>query len=203
MKIAVEADDPLTQIGIVTVLASSGNCAVLGSDERAQAQVLVLATDRLTASTRAHMRRNAQTLGTPVVLIVTDLDEQDLLNAVECKVVSVIPRTAFTAAHLTQAVRVATSGGAAFPARLTGLMIRNLEEILRESTERQAGSIGLDQREIAVLRLIADGHELSAIAKELRYSVRTIRNVISGVLGRLNLRNRSQAVAYAARAGVI
>ena len=41
------------------------------------------------------------------------------------------------------------------------------------------------------------------IAGKLRYSHRTIKNVICGITRRLNLRNRPHAVAYALRAGVI
>jgi hypothetical protein len=81
LKVAVEADDPLARIGIVTVLASDGICAVLAEEEREQAQVVVVATDRLTTSARVSLRRNAETLGAPVVLIVDQLDEQDLLAA--------------------------------------------------------------------------------------------------------------------------
>ena len=41
------------------------------------------------------------------------------------------------------------------------------------------------------------------IAKHLSYSERTIKNVIHDVTTRLQLRNRSQAVAYAMREGLI
>jgi DNA-binding CsgD family transcriptional regulator len=41
------------------------------------------------------------------------------------------------------------------------------------------------------------------IADELRYSERTVKNVIDGVTRRLELRNRSHAVAYAVRCGSI
>jgi DNA-binding NarL/FixJ family response regulator len=39
------------------------------------------------------------------------------------------------------------------------------------------------------------------IAVELCYSERTVKNIIHGVLTRLRLRNRTQAVAYAVRSG--
>lgn len=62
---------------------------------------------------------------------------------------------------------------------------------------------GLSDREIDVLRLVADGHSTSEIAAQLCYSERSIKNVIQGITTRLNLRNRSHAVAYAMRQGLI
>jgi DNA-binding NarL/FixJ family response regulator len=202
-KVAVEADDPLARIGIVTVLAADGACAVLTEEERHQAQVVVVVTDRLNASVKLTLRRNAETVGAPVVLIVDDLNEKDLLAVVECKVVSIISRPSFTAPQLTKALRAAASGGAVIPSDLTRSVIHHLERLLRESAEHRTRSFGLERREIDVLRLIADGYDLPAVASQLRYSERTIRNIVSGLLRRLNLRNRAQAVAYAARAGLI
>jgi DNA-binding NarL/FixJ family response regulator len=54
-----------------------------------------------------------------------------------------------------------------------------------------------------VLRLVADGHATSHIARELSYSERTVKNIIHDVTTRLQLRNRAQAVAYAVREGLI
>jgi DNA-binding NarL/FixJ family response regulator len=62
---------------------------------------------------------------------------------------------------------------------------------------------GLTEREIEVLRLVADGFDTSEIAGSLAYSERTIKNIIHDVTARLNLRNRSHAVAYAVRQGLI
>jgi len=62
---------------------------------------------------------------------------------------------------------------------------------------------GLTHREISILRLIADGHSTTEIARQLAYSERTIKNTLQGVTTRLQLRNRSHAVAYALREGML
>ena len=62
---------------------------------------------------------------------------------------------------------------------------------------------GLTEREVRVLRLVADGHNTAEIASQLSYSERTIKNVIQDVITRFQLRNRSHAVAYAVRQGFI
>jgi DNA-binding NarL/FixJ family response regulator len=61
----------------------------------------------------------------------------------------------------------------------------------------------LTQRELAVLRMVADGRSTHEIARALSYSERTIKNAIHDLVTRLQLRNRSHAVAYAVRAGLI
>ena len=62
---------------------------------------------------------------------------------------------------------------------------------------------GLASREIEVLRLIAEGYDTTEVAKALSYSERTVKNVLHDVTSRLQLRNRSHAVAYALREGLI
>jgi DNA-binding NarL/FixJ family response regulator len=61
----------------------------------------------------------------------------------------------------------------------------------------------LAPREIDVLRLVADGYDTGEIATKLAYSERTVKNVLHDVTTRLQLRNRSHAVAFALREGLI
>lgn len=60
-----------------------------------------------------------------------------------------------------------------------------------------------EPREIEVLRLLADGHDTASIARQLHYCERTVKNVIHDITNRHRLRNRTHAVAYALRHGVI
>ncbi len=53
------------------------------------------------------------------------------------------------------------------------------------------------------MRLVADGHDTSEIAAQLCYSERTVKNVLHDLNTRLQLKNRSHAVAYAVREGLI
>jgi len=62
---------------------------------------------------------------------------------------------------------------------------------------------GISARETDVLRLIAQGLSTREIAKKLCYSERTVKSLLHDVTVRFELRNRSHAVAFAVREGLI
>jgi len=65
------------------------------------------------------------------------------------------------------------------------------------------GPHGLNDREVEAIRLLASGMGIREIGLELSYSERTVKNILYALTTRLGLRNRTQAVAYAARMGAI
>ena len=64
-------------------------------------------------------------------------------------------------------------------------------------------TVPLTSRERDVLELIADGLSTREVATTLCYSERTIKNALQDLTVRLNLHNRTHAVAYALRMGWI
>ena len=60
----------------------------------------------------------------------------------------------------------------------------------------------LTQRELEVLRLIAQGYENKDIAGKLVISEATVRTHVSNILGKLHLASRTQAALYALREGL-
>lgn len=61
----------------------------------------------------------------------------------------------------------------------------------------------LTPRQSAVLALMAEGDGNAVIARTLSCSEHTVKNVIYELMGRLQARNRSHAVAHAVRGGLI
>ena len=204
VRVALQASDPLSQAGIASYLQSRPELTLLRSSERTEAKVLVVSCDRLTTDVVAMLRRSAAEIGSPVVLITNEITESELLTAVECRVVAILPRAAVTAERLVHSVLTAAKGGGVMPPNLVGELLKHIERLQRDVlTPNGLNASGLTPREIDVLRLMADGLDTNEIAGELCYSERTVKNVIYGVTHRLKLRNRSHAVAYALRAGMI
>jgi DNA-binding NarL/FixJ family response regulator len=101
-------------------------------------------------------------------------------------------------------VRHAAAGDGSVPPDLLGRLLRQVGRLQRQVlAPRGLTFTGLSEREVDVLRLVADGLDTSEIARHLSYSERTIKNVIHDITTRLQLRNRAQAVAYAMREGLI
>jgi DNA-binding NarL/FixJ family response regulator len=103
--------------------------------------------------------------------------------------------------ELVAGVRAAARGDAAFspPAATT---VRDLLRAVGPTDELQA-TAELSEREIEVLRLVAQGKDNPQIARELFISPETVKNHISSVLGKLGLENRIQAAVYAVRSRLV
>jgi DNA-binding NarL/FixJ family response regulator len=61
----------------------------------------------------------------------------------------------------------------------------------------------LSERQVAILRCLAQGRDIIDIADELGYATSTIKKEVHLAIQRCQARNRSQAVAVAIRAGLI
>jgi DNA-binding NarL/FixJ family response regulator len=204
IRVALQATDPVSHAGLVALLQSRGDVVVLRPGQRIDAQVVVAAAERLVPDTVAALRRVGAETGAPIVLVAQEVTEEELMLAVECRVVAILPRGAVTAERLAHSVRAAAAGGGVLPANLIGELLKQVDRMQREVLASNGlNTSGLTPREIDVLRLMADGFDTNEIAGKLCYSERTVKNVIYGVTHRLKLRNRSHAVAYALRSGMI
>lgn len=129
-------------------------------------------------------------------------------------------------AHLFEAIKAGATGYLLknldvdqFFALLNGLergeapMPRDLAtKILREfahraqaptTSEAEPALDGLTERQLEVLKLIAQGWTNKQVADQLFITERTVKYHLQEILQKLHLRNRTQAVAYAVRTGLI
>jgi NarL family two-component system response regulator LiaR len=82
------------------------------------------------------------------------------------------------------------------------LIAKRLLEELSTPSEQRPSNDPLTQRELEVLRLIAQGYENHDIAEQLVVSEATVRTHVSNILGKLHLATRTQAALYALREGL-
>jgi len=76
-------------------------------------------------------------------------------------------------------------------------------EMLTGTTTPKEFYDGLTNREIEILKLLANGMANKQIAYRLKISEKTVRNHVSNMYEKLNIYDRSQAVLYAVRKGLV
>ena len=77
-----------------------------------------------------------------------------------------------------------------------------LSEIRQPAPGEQPTPDPLTERELQVLKLVAQGKSNKQIASELNISIHTVRTHVNRILSKLHLANRVQATLYALRQGV-
>lgn len=204
-RIAVDlrAWDPISQAGVASQLRLRPEVRLLDRDPEA-ASVVVAVADAVDDEVLG-MLRQIHRAGSPHgVLVVTLIDENQLLKAAECGFIGVIRRSEASPAKLVEVIGAVARGEGYVPADLLGGLLVQVGRFQGERTNAHGLNLSrLNEREIEVLRLVAEGCSTADIALKLAYSDRTIKNILHSVMTRLNLRTRSQAVAYAMRQGLI
>jgi DNA-binding NarL/FixJ family response regulator len=202
IPVFVYADDPISQAGIASQLRPRPEILVV--DDIDAAAVALVVCDALDAQA-ANVIRAIQRNGCPkVVLVATRLDDAGLLAAVEVGVSGLLRRQEAQPERLVTAVQAAAAGDGTVPPDLLGRLLAQVGRLQRQVLNPRGLTFsGLSERELDVLRLVADGLDTAEIAERLCYSDRTVKNIIHDVTTRLQLKNRSHAVAYALREGLI
>lgn len=203
VPVIIHANDPVSHTGITGQLRHRPELRLVDQDDQT-ATVAVVVVDALDDAAVDLLRRLRMTSRAKVVLVVANIDDHGLGTAVEFGVVGVVRRSEATSEQLTAAITAAVRGEGRLPADLLGRLLEQVGRLQRETLDPRGLTMqGLTSREAQVLRLIAEGRETREIAAELSYSERTVKNVLHGLTTRLHLRNRTHAVAYALRQGLI
>lgn len=201
--VAVCSADPFIVLGIERLLHLDPRFTVVPAEGSREARVALVVADEVDDETLTLLSRVARFSSAVVVLIVDSLEEDHLTRIVECRVVSVLARSSVTADSLSAAIDQALARHS--PNHdLLGRLMGQLERATAGTLQPKAmAPTLLSPRERDLLKLLANGLDTAEIAIRLAYSERTIKNIVHGLLSRLELRNRAHAVAYAMRAGAL
>src|SRR3954471_10637336 len=96
VRVAVCAPDPVTEAGLTAHMRVEENMILVPWTDCGDADVLVLSTGPFADDTRVLLQRLAASVPKPVVLVIDEITEAELVAAVSCKVVAVLPRVATT-----------------------------------------------------------------------------------------------------------
>jgi DNA-binding NarL/FixJ family response regulator len=207
VTVAVMATEPLLAQGAAAFLRAVPGITPVPPDSLDGADVVLVMAGQVgekTLSVLRHAAEQAPGREMRFVLVCDGIREPQLLRALSWGMVSVLRRQGTDYQQIARAVLDARHGRVELPAEAHGWLAGRLRSIQRDVLAPHGlTAAGLYTREADVLRLLADGMDTAEIAQRLSYSERTVRNIIHGVLSRMNLRNRVHAVAYAMRNGVI
>ncbi|MFI6789579.1 response regulator [Nonomuraea sp. NPDC050383] len=140
----------------------------------------------------------------PRVLILTtfDLDEY-VYDALRAGASGFLLKDV-TAERLFDAVRVIAAGEALLAPAVTRRLIGEFARLQQGPDAGSAAALAtLTPRETQVLRLIAEGLSNPEIAARLTVTEETVKTHVSRVLGKLGLRDRTQAVVAAYETGLV
>jgi len=198
----VHGRDPISQAGVISQLRMRPE--IRGVDSIDQCVVAVLIADQVDEATTRELRSLRKDNHPRLMLVATSVDDAALVAAAEAGVAGLLRRCDATADNLVRTITKVASGEGEVPPDLLGRLLEQVGRLQRQVlAPRGLTFAGLTPRETQVLRLVADGHDTSEIALAMCYSERTVKNVLHDLTTRLQLRNRTHAVAYAVREGLI
>ncbi|MEV5479243.1 response regulator transcription factor [Streptomyces sp. NPDC052207] len=204
ITVTLHADDPIARAGLSGLLRGQPEIEVLERPVQSvgRRSVAVILADRVDDDAAVMLRRLVRGESREAVLVAGKLHERELLSAVACGVRTFVWRHQATSESLAKAVRSAARGDSEVP---SDLLNRLLVQLGRHGSGASSVPMvtGLSDREVQVLRFVADGLENRQIAGKLSYSERTVKNILHGLMTRMQLRNRAHAVAFALREGYL
>jgi DNA-binding NarL/FixJ family response regulator len=223
IRIVVADDHPVVRTGFAALLDTQPDFSVVGTaSDGAQAvavgrelrpdvilmDVRMPGTDGIEATRQLTAARPGAEPGAgPSILILTTFDLDEYVYDALCAGASGFLLKDVTAEQLFDAVRVIAAGEALLAPGVTRRLISEFARVRPRpgapAATTLAGLAALTPRETQVLRLVAEGLSNPEIAARLVVTEETVKTHVSRVLGKLGLRDRTQAVVAAYESGLV
>jgi two-component system response regulator DevR len=127
-------------------------------------------------------------------LILTSYDDDDAIFAAVMAGAAGYLLKEIRGTALVDAVRQVAAGKSLLDPAVTGRLLSRL----RDGAPRDARLAALTDREREILGLIADGLTNRQIGEQLFLAEKTVKNYVSGLLGKLGMQRRTQAAVFGA-----
>lgn len=214
IRVLIADDQPLVRRGLSLILAPEPEFEVVGeAGDGAEAVALAerLRPDVVVMDIRMPVLDGVEATGQlsarlpecrVLALSTFDLDEY-VVAALRAGAYGFLPKDV-SPEELTAAIRTVHTGEAAVaPRLLTRLISTYVRAPARPARQPVGVPAGLTPREREIWRLLATGLDNAEIAADLDISVSTVKNHITGIFGKLGVRDRAQAVIAAYESGVV
>jgi DNA-binding NarL/FixJ family response regulator len=194
IRTSVHASDAVTRDAVSARLSHDSTFEMVPTPE---ADVVVMVTGQFGHADLAQLRAYA---ARPLVLVAAAIPDEMLMPAVDCGLVILLPRDKSGYDAIARAIQAAHEGHAWLPSTLLRSV---LDRIGTTTPTPRANGTGFTDNEITVLRLLSAGLQTDEIATEIHRSERTVKQMITAIIRRYRLRNRTHAVAFAISCGVV
>lgn len=209
LKVIVADDHRLFRQGLVSLMktrqdlvevigeASSGREAVSLAHRLRPDVVLmdILMPDGDGLSAAQSIRRELPQIS--IVMLTSSELEEHLFEAVRLGAAGYLLKD-LDAGELFDLLDGVSRGEAALTRAMAARLLKGMSD---RSTIYAAGQETLSEREVEVLRLVAQGYSNPQIAEELYISINTVKSHIKNILTKLNLDNRTQVATFAVQHG--
>jgi NarL family two-component system response regulator LiaR len=136
---------------------------------------------------------------TQIVVLTSYHEDEHIFPAIRAGAISYVLKE-IGSEELGEVVRKAANGEAVLHPQVAARLIR---EVQGARDMEPNPFTELSDREMEVLRLIANGLSNALIAEKLVISEKTVKGHVSNILGKLHLADRTQAAVYAWREGIM
>jgi DNA-binding NarL/FixJ family response regulator len=181
----------------MTVVGEAGNVAQavqVASRERPDVVVMDL---RLPDGTGIEACREIRSqLPETKVIMLTSYADEDAVMASILGGASAYLLKQTRGSQLAEAIQGVARGESMLDPQVTR---RVLEEVRKSASAKTSPESQLNENEQKILLLIAEGKTNREIASEIYLSDKTVKNYVSNILSKLNMKRRSEAAAYIAR----
>jgi len=132
-------------------------------------------------------------------MLTDSRDEEELFSAIEAGATGYLLKD-MKIGDLVESIDLIGKGEIVVPPSLAGKLVRKVTST--KEKEAEVKDI-LSQRETEILKLLVRGATNKEIAEALFIAENTAKVHLKNILGKLQLRNRQQAAAYAVKQGLV
>ena len=212
LRVVLVDDHDLFRTGLKSLLeehglqivgeASGGEHAIRLAQELApDVMVMDLNMPGMTGVEATRKIAGAAPLTRVVVLTISDQDG-DVLDAIVAGACGYLLKDA-SIDELLRGIRAAAIGESLISPHIASKVLQRVRAANTLPGGADAIRSELSDREVQVLKLIANGKDNAEIARDLFISPKTVKNHISNILMKLQIENRIQAAVYAVRSGIV
>jgi two-component system, NarL family, response regulator LiaR len=133
-----------------------------------------------------------------VIVLTSFLDDEKMYPVIEAGAFSYLLKTS-RASEIADAIRAASRGQSVLESQVASKMMNRFRRQTQAAAEPHED---LTDREMEVLKLIAEGKSNQEIADQLFIGIKTVKYHLTNLFGKLSVEDRTQAAIYAHRHGL-